>query len=187
MKGAETIVIGGGIVGATTLWELAREGMEPLLLEAHAFGEQSTGKSAAIVRCHYSNPEVVRMAVHSRERLRQLPLHLDCDPVYTRCGWLFLVDEESADAAAANADMQEQEGLDLVEVSDLQESCPVPRNPGSRTRCSSRTPATPTRWRRRAPTSRRRSGRARRRSKARRSAASRWPTAACAGFAWATR
>src|SRR5262245_22586175 len=124
MNGAETIVIGGGVIGAATLWELAREGMEPLLLEARTFGEQSTGKSAAIVRCHYSNPEVVRMAVRSRERLRQLPLHLDCEPVYTRCGWLFLVDEESAEAAAANAEMQEEEGLDLVEVSDLQELLP---------------------------------------------------------------
>lgn len=124
MKGAETIIIGGGILGATTLWELAREDMAPLLLEAGSFGEASTGKSAAIVRCHYSNPEVVRMAVHSRERLRQLPLHLDCDPVYTRCGWLFLVDEESAAAAGQNAEMQEDEGLDLVEVDDLQELLP---------------------------------------------------------------
>ena len=104
MRGAETIVVGGGILGATTLWELAREGMEPLLLEAGRFGEASTGKSAAIVRCHYSNPEVVRMAVRSRELLRQLPLHLDCEPVYTRTGWLFLVDAESAIAAARELD-----------------------------------------------------------------------------------
>ena len=34
VNGAETIVIGGGILGATTLWELAREDMAPLLLEA---------------------------------------------------------------------------------------------------------------------------------------------------------
>jgi glycine/D-amino acid oxidase-like deaminating enzyme len=124
VNGAETIVIGGGVVGAATLWELAREDMAPLLLEAGRFGEASTGKSAAIVRCHYSNPEVVRMAVHSRERLRQLPLHLDCDPVYTRCGWLFLVDAESAEAAAANAEMQDEEGLDSVEVDDVQEVLP---------------------------------------------------------------
>jgi glycine/D-amino acid oxidase-like deaminating enzyme len=124
VNGHETIVVGGGVIGAATLWELAREDMAPLLLEAGRFGEASTGKSAAIVRCHYSNPEVVRMAVRSRERLRQLPLHLDCDPVYTRCGWLFLVDEESAPAAAQNAEMQEAEGLDLVEVDDLQELLP---------------------------------------------------------------
>jgi len=50
VKGAETIVVGGGILGATTAWELARAGMDVLLLEAKRFGEQSTGKSAAIVR-----------------------------------------------------------------------------------------------------------------------------------------
>ena len=98
--------------------------MDVLLLEAKRFGEQSTGKSAAIVRCHYSNPEVVRMAVHSRETLRRLPLLLDCDPVYTRSGWLFLVDEENAGFAIENAEMQDEEGLDTVEVDDLQEYLP---------------------------------------------------------------
>jgi glycine/D-amino acid oxidase-like deaminating enzyme len=124
MKGATTIVVGGGILGATTACELARAGMDVLLLEAGRFGEQSTGASAAIVRCHYSNPEVVRMAVRSRETLRRLPLLLECDPVYTRCGWLFLVDEEHAAVALENAEMQDDEGLDTFEVLDLQEFLP---------------------------------------------------------------
>ncbi len=112
-------MVGGGILGSTTAWELAREGEDVLLLEARRFGEGSTGASAAIVRCHYSNPEVVRMAVRSRDRLRQLPLHLGCDPVYTESGWLFLVDAESALAAAENSIMQDEEGLDSIEVDDL--------------------------------------------------------------------
>lgn len=124
MKGATTIVVGGGILGATTACELARAGMDVLLLEAGRFGEQSTGRSAAIVRCHYSNPEVVRMAVRSRETLRRLPLLLDCDAVYTRCGWLFLVDEDHAATALENAEMQDEEGLDTYEVLDLQEFLP---------------------------------------------------------------
>jgi sarcosine oxidase, subunit beta len=124
MKGATAIVVGGGILGATTACELARGGLDVLLLEAGRFGEQSTGKSAAIVRCHYSNPEVVRMALRSRETLRRLPLLLECDPVYTRCGWLFLVDEESAAAALENAEMQDEEGLDTYEVLDLQQFLP---------------------------------------------------------------
>ena len=124
VRGATTIVVGGGILGATTACELARAGMDVLLLEARRFGEQSTGKSAAIVRGHYSNPEVVRMAVHSRETLRRLPLLLECDPVYTRTGWLFLVDAENAAFALDNAEMQDEEGLDTVEVDDLQEYVP---------------------------------------------------------------
>jgi glycine/D-amino acid oxidase-like deaminating enzyme len=124
MRGAEVIVVGGGIIGATTAWELAREGVDVLLLEAKRFGEQSTGKSAAIVRCHYSNPQVVRMAVRSRETFRRLPLLLECDPVYHRCGWLFLVDEENTELAIANAQMQAEEGVDAVEVDDLGEYLP---------------------------------------------------------------
>jgi len=125
VKSAEIVVVGGGILGATTTWELAREDMDVLLLEAGRVGEGCTGKSAAIVRCHYSNPEVVRMAVRSREALRRLPLLLDCEPVYTRCGWLFLVDEEHAQAALDNSEMQDEEGVDSLEaIDDLAEYLP---------------------------------------------------------------
>jgi glycine/D-amino acid oxidase-like deaminating enzyme len=124
VRGASVVIVGGGILGATTFWELAREELDVLLLEAGSFGGQSTARSAAIVRCHYSNPEVVRMAVRSREALRQLPLLLDCEPVYTRTGWLFLVDERDAGLAVANVEMQDGEGLESVDVEDLQELLP---------------------------------------------------------------
>ncbi len=120
----DVVVIGGGIVGAASAWALAREAVPVLLLEAGRFGRESTGKSAAIVRCHYSNPEVVRMAVHAREFFRQMPLHLECDPVYHRTGWLFLVDEADAQLAMANAEMQDDEGLDTFDVADLEELLP---------------------------------------------------------------
>jgi len=118
------IIVGGGIFGAATGWALAHEGVDVLVLEAGRVGGGMTSKSGAIVRCHYSNPEVVRMAVHSREMYRRLPLHLECDPVYHTTGWLFLVDESEAAQAVANAEMQDEEGLDSVDVEDLQEVLP---------------------------------------------------------------
>ena len=118
------IVVGGGIIGAATAWNLASHEIETLLLDAGRFGCESTGKSAAIVRCHYSNPEVVRMAVESREAFRRLPLLLDCDPVYHRTGWLFLVDEQDAVLAVANAEMQDAEGVDSVDAEDVAEYLP---------------------------------------------------------------
>ncbi|HZO97595.1 MAG TPA: FAD-binding oxidoreductase [Gaiellaceae bacterium] len=124
------IVVGGGVVGAATAWSLAREGVDALLLEARRFGRRSTGVSAAIVRCHYSNAEVVRMAVRSRETLRRLPLLLECEPVYHRTGWLFLVDEADAELAVRNAEMQEAEGVDSVDVDDLEELLPGVRQEG---------------------------------------------------------
>jgi sarcosine oxidase, subunit beta len=118
------IVVGGGIFGAATAWALAHEGVDVLVLDAGRIGGGMTSKSPAIVRCHYSNPEVVRMALHSREMYRRLPLWLECDPVYHATGWLFLVDESEAAQAVANVEMQDEEGLDSVDVDDLQEVLP---------------------------------------------------------------
>jgi sarcosine oxidase subunit beta len=100
-----TVVVGGGIMGACTAYELARAGEDTVLLEAGTFADPRAGtaKSAAIVRMHYSNPEVVRMAVKSRAAFME-------QPFYERCGWLFLVDEEHADAARRNREMQQREG-----------------------------------------------------------------------------
>jgi glycine/D-amino acid oxidase-like deaminating enzyme len=64
------------------------------------------------------------MAVHSREFFRRMPLYLECDPVYHRTGWLFLVDEADAQLAMANAEMQAGEGLDTLDVEDLEELLP---------------------------------------------------------------
>ncbi len=104
-----TVVVGGGIMGACTLYELARAGEDCLLLEAGRLGAEGTGKSAAIVRTHYSNPEVVRMAVRSREAFMR-------HPFYDRCGWLFLVDDADAGVARANRAMQLEQGAWSDEV-----------------------------------------------------------------------
>jgi glycine/D-amino acid oxidase-like deaminating enzyme len=116
-----TIVVGGGIIGATTTWELARAGEDVLLLEAGRIASGSTGASAAIVRTHYSNPEVVRMAVRSREAFARAPELLGCEPFFDRRGWLFLVDEADAPLARENRRMQLAEGApsDEVDPADL--------------------------------------------------------------------
>jgi sarcosine oxidase, subunit beta len=100
-----TVVVGGGIMGACTAYELARAGESTVLLEAGTFADPRAGtaKSAAIVRMHYSNPEVVQMAVTSRAAFME-------QPFYERCGWLFLVDEKHAAAARRNREMQQHEG-----------------------------------------------------------------------------
>jgi glycine/D-amino acid oxidase-like deaminating enzyme len=116
-----TVVVGGGIIGATTTWELARAGEEVVLLEAGRIACGSTRASAAIVRTHYSNREVVRMAVRSREAFARAPEVLGCEPFYDRRGWLFLVDEADAPLARENRRMQLAEGAysDEVDPADL--------------------------------------------------------------------
>jgi sarcosine oxidase subunit beta len=117
VSSVDTVVVGGGIMGATTLWELARRGAPALLLEAGAFGQESTGKSAAIVRMHYSNPDTVRMALKGRRDFAAASELLECEPFYHRTGWLFLVDAADAELARANRDMQREQGSESVELS----------------------------------------------------------------------
>ena len=156
MKGATAIVVGGGILGATTACELARGGLDVLLLEAGRFGEQSTGKSAAIVRCHYSNPEVVRMA---RPLARDAPaaaaparvrpgLHAVRLAVPRRRGERGSRARERRDAGRGGA--RHLRGARPPAV-----PARASRRPASPTRSTSRTPASPIRSRPRTPTSRR--------------------------------
>lgn len=116
LAGYETVVVGGGILGAAIAWELSQRGMSCALFEAGTFGHESTGKSAAIVRMHYSNPQVVRMALRARELFSLLPDVLGCPPVYHPVGWLFLVDEANRENANRNHIMQLAEGSQSIEV-----------------------------------------------------------------------
>src|SRR5690242_18690673 len=105
-QSASVVVIGGGILGATTAWELSSRGLDVAVFESATFGQESTGKSAAIVRMHYSNPEVVRMALRSRDAFVRLPEVFGCEPVFTTSGWLFLVDADDVEHAKHNRRMQ---------------------------------------------------------------------------------
>ena len=79
-------------------------------------GSKSGDRAGRVRSCgtHYSNAEVVRMAVRSRAAYLE-------QPYYERCGWLFLVDEEGAEPARRNREMQLREGAlsDEVDPADF--------------------------------------------------------------------
>lgn len=61
----DVIVIGGGIMGCSSAYQLAKRGMKVAVVEKRYIGEGPTGKSSAIIRQHYSNELTARMALHS--------------------------------------------------------------------------------------------------------------------------
>ena len=59
---AELLIVGGGIMGLAAAWRCARRGPGVVLLERKTFGAGSSGRSGAILRTHYRDRELVRIA-----------------------------------------------------------------------------------------------------------------------------
>src|SRR5262245_46191301 len=68
---AEVVVIGAGVNGASTAFQLARRGVtDVVLLERRQLGAGASGKSGALVRCHYANPHEAKLTLESLKVFR---------------------------------------------------------------------------------------------------------------------
>ncbi len=113
----EVVIVGGGIMGATALFEFARRGIDALLLEAEPdFGGRDSSKTAGIIRTHYSNPDVVRMAIRGRELFREIPRLTDAAPVFHDIGYVFLASPSTVERARENVAMQRAQGAKVEEL-----------------------------------------------------------------------
>src|SRR5919112_5930502 len=65
-RGAGVVIIGGGVNGLSTAFQLAKRGVrEVVVLERRHLGSGATGKSGALVRCHYANVPEARLTHES--------------------------------------------------------------------------------------------------------------------------
>src|SRR4051794_35227914 len=93
---ADVVIIGGGIMGASTAYHLAKRGnTNVVLLESgEMFGLGSTGLNAGGVRYQFAtrvNIELSRLSISMMERF---PDEMDQPLGLKRCGYLFLLDNE---------------------------------------------------------------------------------------------
>jgi sarcosine oxidase subunit beta len=108
---AEVIIVGGGVIGCSIAFYLAREGARVLLLERQALGTGTTGRSGAIVRQHYSNDFTIRMARESLQVFQHFDEQIGGDCGFTTTGMLVLADEQGAADLQANVALQQREGV----------------------------------------------------------------------------
>lgn len=88
---ADLVVVGGGVMGASTLFHLTRLGArEPLLLEAATLGAGGTGRSLAILRMHYSNEVIARMAHASHRVISHFQEEIGAPSGFVRTGYFLL-------------------------------------------------------------------------------------------------
>ncbi len=124
---ADIIVIGGGVMGASTAYHLAKQGEAKVtLLERRALGNGTTGHSGAIVRQHYSSDFTIRMARDSLEVFQHFDERVGGDCGFTTTGLIVLVNNEGAEALRANVKMQQEEGVDtrIIQPEEVSDAAP---------------------------------------------------------------
>lgn len=111
---ADVVVIGGGIMGASTAYHLARRGCPSVvLLEAgEFFGVGSTGLNAGGFRHQFSSVVNIELSKLSIDMMERFADDMGQELGLRRCGYLFLVD--NADDMArfrTNVELQNQHGV----------------------------------------------------------------------------
>ena len=106
----DVVVVGAGITGAATAFHLTKRGARVLLLERGKPASGGTGKSAAVVRQHYSTPLMTKLAFDSISLLENM--EQQAPGVFYQSGYFMLVPDELKDKADANLIMQREVGID---------------------------------------------------------------------------
>ena len=100
-KTADIVIIGGGVMGASTAYHLALKGCRNVvLLERESFfGIQATGKCAGGIRYQFGTEINVRLSLLSLPMLDRFEEELGQKIDVRHCGYLFLLTcDEDAEA-----------------------------------------------------------------------------------------
>ncbi len=111
---AEIVVIGGGVMGASTAYHLAARGQKDvLLLEKDAFfGQGATGRCAGGVRYQFSTEINVRLSLASLPMLERFKEEIGQEIDYRKCGYLFVLTRpQDVETFRHNVELQNRLGV----------------------------------------------------------------------------
>ena len=125
---AEVVVIGGGVIGTSLLFNLGRLGVtDTLLVEKDVLGSGSTGRSQTMCRMHYSNPVTAIMAWESLGIFTHFREVVGGESGFVETGYLLVVNEEDRGSLERNVAMECQLGIDTKQITadDLRDIAPM--------------------------------------------------------------
>ena len=117
---SDVVVIGGGVMGASILYNLADRGVNNLvMLERDTLGSGSTGRSSGAIRMHYSTEVNARLAWESLRVFQNWSEIVggDGDPGFVRTGYMVIAPDHESDGFHHNIEMQQGVGIDTRIVS----------------------------------------------------------------------
>ena len=93
---AEVVVIGGGIMGASTAYHLAKRGCTDVVVleSAEMFGLGSTGLNAGGVRYQFATAVNIELSKLSFGMMERFADEMDQEVSLRQCGYLFMLDRE---------------------------------------------------------------------------------------------
>ncbi|MEQ8655140.1 MAG: FAD-binding oxidoreductase [Kiloniellales bacterium] len=100
-ESVDVVVIGGGIIGASTAFELSQAGLKVALCEKGGIGHEQSSRNWGWVRISRRDPREVPLMADSLNLWRDLDRRLGRNTGYRRTGAIFLAHDEAAEEAHA--------------------------------------------------------------------------------------
>ncbi len=131
-KTVDIVIIGGGVMGASAAYHLAKRGAGKILLlekESH-FGTGATGRCAGGVRYQFSTEINVQLSLHSLPMIERFKEEIGQDPGYHKYGYLLVAtNEKEVQAFKQNVAMQNRLGVqtELLSGDEVRRRLPLMR------------------------------------------------------------
>ncbi|PSQ58956.1 MAG: FAD-dependent oxidoreductase [Halobacteriales archaeon SW_9_67_25] len=123
----DAVVVGGGIIGVSSAYYLARRGVDVTVLERASVGAGNTGRANGGIRAQFSSPVSVALSNESIAVWEDFEEGFGVDIGYRRPGYMFLLREEStAEQFRENVTAQNRLGVpsEFLTPEEAAEHCP---------------------------------------------------------------
>ncbi len=114
MSDATVVIVGGGVMGTSAAYHLARAGIRDIVvLEANELASGSSGKPLGGVRAQFSDPANIALGARSLIAFGSFNDDFGVDIGYQQVGYLFLIrDDADVDRYQASIELQNSLGVD---------------------------------------------------------------------------
>ncbi len=114
-ENADVVIIGGGVMGCAIAYNLAKEGLKPVVIDRSDIGGEASGSNGGGVRQSARNLKEMPLAMESIRIYGQLHEELEMDVEYVRAGNLRLcTSEEELETMRRSVENQKKVGLELT-------------------------------------------------------------------------